>query len=176
MSSPVVVMVLALALVLLAAVVAMVYVKGRVTRWAAADNEVVPGAGVAVPQNWFGSHDPEPRLHRRLRDSMRSILSVAEGDPLLAGPMVTAREQAIDLDRRLVACAALPEPGRSQARAKLEAAVAQVEDLAQGIIGAAASIDTPAGAGELDRLADQLALLDALRFESQWPDPTLDQE
>jgi hypothetical protein len=153
---------------------AALYAARHIGRRAAADNEVVPGSGVEVPDHWFGSHDPEPRLHRRLRDAMRSVTSVADGEPLLAGPMVTAREHAIDLDRRLVACALLPGPTRGRTREALEQAVASFEELAGSIVASATSsptIDEPTASGELDRLAAQLALLDGLRYEAEPGDP-----
>lgn len=94
----------------------------------AAANEVVPGVPTAAPASWAGSHDPEARLHRRLRDAVAGLRA---GPAALDGAAVELRveleQQALALDEGLVAIAASPPAHRQEPLARVTGAVEQLE-------------------------------------------------
>lgn len=81
-----------------------------------------------APLSWSGSHVPEARLHRRIRQALRAfeqpagVLSAAQLDA-----QVTLTVAAQELDDRLVAIAALPETEKAPAVASATADVADLE-------------------------------------------------
>src|ERR1700722_14028075 len=72
------------------------------------DNQLIPGRPTHAPRSWAVSHDPEARLHRRLRDAMAALRAA---DSLDAGSALLLRadleQTALDLDNHLVAVAQL---------------------------------------------------------------------
>lgn len=97
-------------------------------------NEIVPGVPTKAPKAWAGAHSPEARLHRRLRDAVAALQSNASlDDPALMTVRSSIEEQALAVDERLIAAAALPKSHRDQP-------LRQVERAVQAIEGAVASV------------------------------------
>jgi hypothetical protein len=118
--------------------------------------------GVAVPASWARSHDPEARLHRRIRQ-VATALAALPADGVAADVRDKVERAAGALDERLVAVAALPE------RVKAEP-LAHVTREVEGLEEAVADVTTRTAAGgdiqpALQALAERLALLDAARAE-----------
>jgi hypothetical protein len=108
-------------------------------------NAVVPGVVSLAPPGWALAHDPEARLHRRLRDAvaaMRADPRVRTAD-LHELRMITERE-ALALDERLVAVANLPAPSREDPLKRLAAGVETLESAVAEIVSW-----SPATGGEL---------------------------
>lgn len=121
------VVVLLLLVVASAAVAATVVVRTNKRKFAEA-NEVVPGTPTRAPAEWAGAHTPEARLHRRLRDAVAAVRANPVMDDAFAiDARVSLEQQALAVDERLVAVAALPEPVRGQPLASVSAAVEAVE-------------------------------------------------
>lgn len=98
-------------------------------------NEVVPGVDTGAPKEWAGAHSPEARLHRRLRDSMTALRdNAALDDPSLSSVRTGLEEQAVAVDRRLVAVAALPRAHRDEPLAQVAQAVEAVEAAVAGFV------------------------------------------
>ncbi len=154
----------------------MLTLRRQRERFASA-NEVVPGVPTTAPAAWAGSHDPEARLHRRLRDAMTALRSApAALDGAGLDLRVELEQQALALDEGLVAIAAAPAAHREAPLARATGAVEQLE-------AAVAEVAT-AGVGETaDRLeqarADvrrQRVTLEEIRAELDGPStlPRLD--
>ncbi|WP_067894827.1 hypothetical protein [Nocardia vaccinii] len=116
-------------LVLVGGVVAIVLVIARHQKQSIAyDNRIVPGIPSHAPASWAGSHDPEARLHRRLRDAIRALHGVNAYD---TGSSVNLRagleQSAMAVDNHLIAIATLPQSHRDQALPDATAAVEAVE-------------------------------------------------
>jgi len=91
-------------------------------------NQVVPGRKSPAPASWAGAHSREAKLHRRLGDAVRG----AHANPRFVELGLAAQMRAIDaeamaIDERLVAAAALPVSHRNAAIDALEANVVQLE-------------------------------------------------
>ncbi|CAN5764691.1 hypothetical protein BH24ACT4_BH24ACT4_24460 [soil metagenome] len=109
----------------------------------AASNVVVPGMPTSAPVAWAGSHDPEARLHRRLRDAMTALRSApAAMDGAGLDLRVELEQQALALDDALVAVAAALVAHRSQPLERITGAVEQLEQAVADV--AAASADAAA--------------------------------
>ncbi len=119
-----------LLVLVLAAVVAFgVALAVRSRKEFAEQNEVVPGVRSPAPAAWAGAHTPEAKLHRRLRvavDAARANPRLVELG--LAERVRQIEAEALAIDERLVAAAALPERVRADAVAEFEAPVAALED------------------------------------------------
>ncbi|MEM8619003.1 MAG: hypothetical protein AAGF73_04725 [Actinomycetota bacterium] len=92
-------------------------------------NEIVPGIPSAAPDSWAGSHSPEAKLHRRLRDAVAALRAnphVAKQG--LADTTAALEREALAIDERLIAAAALPERTRADAVAAFEPLVTGLED------------------------------------------------
>ncbi|APA99226.1 hypothetical protein [Nocardia seriolae] len=149
-------------LILLAAVAGgLMLLSARQKRVTADANQVVPGTPTRAPASWAGSHDPEPRLHRRLRDAMtalRTANSLDDGTTIVL--RAELEQAALAWDDRLVAIAALPAAARDDQRATatkgvetIESAVAQyvsaatqrtAADVTAGLTAARAQLDLEA--------------------------------
>lgn len=92
-------------------------------------NEVVPGVKSAAPASWAGAHSREARLHRRLGDAVKGASANPRFVELGLAPQMKAIEaEAVAIDERLVAAAALPAAHRDAAIDPLEANVVELED------------------------------------------------
>lgn len=92
-------------------------------------HQIVPGVASAAPASWGGSHSREATLHRRLGDAVRA----ARANPGFAEHGLTAHVAAIEtealaIDERLVAAAALTDRHRDEALDRLESHVVELED------------------------------------------------
>ena len=93
-------------------------------------NQVVPGVTSPAPASWAGAHTREAKLHRRLGDAVKG----AHANPRFVELGLAAQMRAIDaeamaIDERLVAAAALPASHRDAAIDALEANVIQLESV-----------------------------------------------
>jgi hypothetical protein len=124
-----------LALVVVAAVVAATVVVRTGKRGYAKANQVVPGTATAAPPEWAGAHTPEARLHRRLRDAVEALrANPGLEDGWMLEARVSLEQQALAVDERLVAVAALPERVRGEPLASVGAAVDAVETAAASLV------------------------------------------
>lgn len=116
-------------LVLVGGVIAILMVLARHQKQTIAyDNEVVPGVPSNAPPSWAGSHDPEARLHRRLRDAVRALRNVNAYDTASSVNLRAGLEQsALAVDNHLVAISALPQSHRDQALVAVTDSVAAIE-------------------------------------------------
>ncbi|MFI1917674.1 hypothetical protein [Nocardia sp. NPDC020380] len=122
-------LVLLLLIVIAAVVAAVMVVSSKQKQSVSAANEVVPGTPTRAPASWAGSHDPEPRLHRRLRDAMTTLRTANALDDGTTIVLRAELEQAaLAWDDRLVAIAALPAPHRERQREAAAQAVQSIED------------------------------------------------
>jgi len=100
----------------------------RAKREFASQNEVVPGRTSPAPASWAGAHSREARLHRRLGDAVRGAHANPRAVELgLAKQMRAIDTEAMAIDERLVAAAALPITHRDAAIDQLEADVVALE-------------------------------------------------
>lgn len=159
------VLVVAAVVVVLAVVGALVVVRTARRRYAAA-NEVVPGVATRAPAAWAGAHSVEARLHRRLRDAVAAVQAAGHDDFTVVEARAALEQQALHIDDRLVAVAALPERVRGEPLARVSAAVDAVEEAAAAIAGATPALD---GRSSLDeavaQVAERVALLAEARAE-----------
>ncbi|RMI32257.1 hypothetical protein [Nocardia stercoris] len=143
-------------LVLAGGVVAVVFAIARGQKQQlTSDNQVVAGTPSRAPLSWAGSHDPEPRLHRRLRDAMKALHAVNAYDTAASlGLRVALEQQALALDDNLVAISALPQPHRER---QLPEATRAVEAIEAGVAQYATAATKPDAAA----LDADLALVQA---------------
>ena len=142
-------MIITLLLVLVvAAVVAFVIAASvRARRDFHEQNQVVPGITSKAPASWAGAHSPEARLHRRLRDAVIAAHTAADTLDVPIGTAITRLDsEAVIIDDRLVAAAALPKPHREPAIERIESAVTTLEVTVATIVERASE---PHGSPEL---------------------------
>lgn len=102
-------------------------------------NQIIPGQPTNAPASWAGSHDPEARLHRRIRDA----LTLLRSDPKLDydGARIDARVRlemaATELDNRLISASKTPGRLREGIVAQADTAVTELENLAATLSGGA---------------------------------------
>ena len=138
--------VVVLLLVVVSAVVAASVVVRTQKRNFAEANVVVPGTDTKAPAEWAGAHTPEARLHRRLRDAVAAVrANPAMEDAFMMDARVSLEQQALAVDERLIAVAALPEGVRAEPMASVSAAVDAVE------AAVAALASGPEGRSSLDQ-------------------------
>lgn len=122
-------------------------------------NVVVPGVLSPAPASWALCHDPEARLHRRLRDAVAAL----RADPRVHGAdlyelrLVTER-QALTLDERLVAVAALPQLTRQDPLKRLTVAVEALEQAVGDVVSWSPSTGPELAAAVADA-TERLALI-----------------
>jgi len=130
------IVVLLVLFVLAAAVAATAVVRSQKRSYARA-NEVVAGRATRAPAEWAGAHTPEALMHRRLRDAVEALrANPALEDAFLLDARVSLEEQAVAVDERLIATAALPEGVRAEPLAKLSGAVDAVEAAVAALVTA----------------------------------------
>ena len=136
MTTAIVVVVL---LACVAAAVGVFLMTRRIRDSAVRSNEIIPGQPTNAPAAWAGSHDPEARLHRRIRDA----LALLRADPKLEydGKRIDTRVRielaATDLDNWLIAVAKTPPRLRETALAHADSAVTELENVAAALSGGA---------------------------------------
>jgi hypothetical protein len=92
----------------------------------ARQGQVVPGVSSKAPASWAGSHAPEALLHRRLRDAVTAVRANRAVDSVSTA-RATFEQEALALDEKLIAVAALPRSVREEPMAKVTAAVEALE-------------------------------------------------
>ncbi len=112
-----------------AAVIGVVVLAQRNQASFERSNQLLPGITTSAPASWAGSHEPEARLHRRLRDTMAALRAnqAFDDDGRLLDLRVDLEQNAIALDEQLVATAALPVHLRGTSLEKLAGAVETIE-------------------------------------------------
>ncbi len=155
MSTVVVVLVLFLAS---AVVAATVVVRAQRKKFAEA-NVVVPGTSTKAPAEWAGAHTPEARLHRRLRDAVAAVrANPAMEDAYRMDARVSLEQQALAVDERLIAVAALPDRVRAEPLAAVSAAVDAVEAAVAALV---AGPDSQSGLDQaMAEVAEQVSRLE----------------
>lgn len=94
----------------------------------AEQNQIVPGRSSPAPASWAGAHSREAKLHRRLGDAVQAARKNPRFVELgLAAQMNTLEAEAMAIDERLVAAAALPAAHKEAAIDALEAHVVELE-------------------------------------------------
>lgn len=128
-------------------------------------NEVVPGVPTNAPKAWAGAHSPEARLHRRLRDAMTALRANRSLDePAMVDVREAIQGEALAIDDRLVAAAALPKAVRDDPLRQVAQAVEAVEQAVAELVthrGPGASDTVQA----LDAVRTRLALVESARAE-----------
>jgi len=128
-------------------------------------NEVIPGHPTQAPKAWAGAHSPEAKLHRRLRDAMTALrANRALDEPALVPVREALEREALAVDDRLVAVAALPKGVRAAPLAQVATAVEAIEQAVADVVG----LRGPgAGATEaaLAEVRTRLALVEEARAE-----------
>ncbi|MCV7010134.1 hypothetical protein [Mycobacterium gordonae] len=124
----VVAVILILTLIVAAAVAVVAVVNRRQQRALTDANQLLPGRPTRAPRSWAVSHDPEARLHRRLRDAMKALYAVNAVD---TGTTIVLRadleQTALDLDDHLVAVAQLAPNHRGELLATITTTVESIE-------------------------------------------------
>lgn len=118
-----------LAFVLVAAIGGAIVIAVRNKAAYARSNELIPGVPTNAPASWAGSHDPEARLHRRLRDALAALRAnqAFDDDGDMLDLRVELEHQAQTLDQQLISTAALPKNLRAEPLQRLTAAVVSIE-------------------------------------------------
>jgi hypothetical protein len=143
----------------IAAAAAIALGAARVRRSAVHANEVVPGTPTRAPIGWAGAHTPEALLHRRLRTVVDAAR--AQGEPGSDAVREAVERGALEIDERLIAAAALPEPQRADAIASITPSVAALENAVSG--GKAVGRAGPGAPAELEgAMQDVQNRLDAI--------------
>jgi hypothetical protein len=104
--------------------------------------QLIPGVPSPAPTSWAGSHDPEARLHRRLRDALAALRAnqVFDQSGALLDLRVELEQQALAVDEQLVATAALPLSLRGESLDRLTEAVNSIEQAVAELAGQSASV------------------------------------
>jgi hypothetical protein len=153
-----VLVVVVLTLVVLAGLtVAVIATVGRSQQRALKrNNQLVAGRSTRAPQSWAVSHDPEARLHRRLRDALAALHAANSID---TGSTVMLRadleQTALDVDDHLVAVAQLGPAHKEELLASITTTVECIE-AAVARYAAAAAPDTAALEADLATVQRQL--------------------
>lgn len=105
------------------------------------ESRLAPGLSTSAPASWGGSHDPEARLHRRLRDALAALAANQAFDDSghLLDLRVELEQQAVALDEQLVATAALPLAVRREPLEIIAGAVLTIEQAVAELAGASAT-------------------------------------
>ena len=91
-------------------------------------NQVVPGRPSPAPASWAGAHSREAKLHRRLGDAVKGARQNPRFVELGLAPQMAAIEaEALAIDERLVAAAALPAAHKDGAIDSLEVHIVDLE-------------------------------------------------
>ena len=141
----------------IAAAAAIALGAARVRRSAEQANEVVPGTPTRAPTGWAGAHTPEAVLHRRLRSVVEAAR--AQGGSGSEAVRQAVERGALEIDERLIAAAALPEPHRADAIAAIAPSVAALENAVSGAghPGAAAPAELEAAMQDVQNRLDAIA-------------------
>ncbi|MEV5650748.1 hypothetical protein AB0L57_21070 [Nocardia sp. NPDC052254] len=124
-------------------------------------NQVVPGVPTRAPQSWALSHDPEARLHRRLRDAIAALHAVTAYDTAVTVTLRANLEQAaLAMDDHLIAISGLRGEYREPRLAKAEEGVVAIEAAVAEYAGATTQPDPAALDAGLAGVQDRLRMAD----------------
>lgn len=137
-------------------------------------SRLAPGLSTGAPAAWAGSHDPEAKLHRRLRDAVVALTAnqAFDFDGNLIDLRVEMEHQAMALDEQLVATAALPVSVRREPLSRIAEAVGVFE------LAVADLADTSAAeaASRLSRVLDDVRTRTGLVAQARAALDALDQQ
>ncbi len=128
-------------------------------------NQVVPGIESKAPANWSGAHELEAVLHRRIRDAVAGLNTIAGDDPSMASTIASVERDALNLDNQLVAAALLAPRFKHKALEELADAVAQLEEITATAVGRSARSSSRSVKDQLDDLAIRLESMQLARAE-----------
>lgn len=128
-------------------------------------NQVVPGVSSDAPASWSGSHEPEAVLHRRIRDAVAGLHSIAGNDTSMKSTIESVDKDALDLDRQLIATSLLAPRFKPEALAELAEAVDQLEEITAQAVGRSARSSERSIGEQLDNLSDRLESMRMARAE-----------
>ena len=98
-------------------------------------NEIIPGVPTDAPKEWAGAHSVEARLHRRLRDAMTALrANRALDEPAMVQVREALEREALAIDVRLIAAAALPPRVRDEPLRQVAGAVESVEAVVADVV------------------------------------------
>ncbi|QLL06170.1 hypothetical protein [Mycobacterium vicinigordonae] len=121
------------------------------------DNQLIPGRPTAAPRAWARSHDPEARLHRRLRDAMTALHAANAFD---TGSTVVLRadleQTALTVDNQLITVAQLTPAQRDELLQSITRTVETIEAAVGRYATAATKPDTAALEADLAAVQNQL--------------------
>jgi hypothetical protein len=138
------------------------------SRQFAAQNEIIPGVASGAPPEWAGAHSLEATLHRRLGEAVRGLQAQAGSpgeDMGLLELRVEIEQQALAVDQRLIATAALPVKARAEALSQVQQAVEAVEVAAGQVASEIASTGIGGDSRSLAELAERVRLVTDARAE-----------
>lgn len=136
--------------------------------------EIVPGVPSGAPESWAGAHTPEARLHRRIGDAVRSL----RAQPTLSAPTfvdqrAALEQEALRIDARLIAVAALTGPRREQGIADVAALVERFEgaiaDLVTASLDDQSSLEAVISESEIRLRALEAARAEIEQLDEQPP-------
>ena len=130
-----------------------------------ASNQLVPGVPTRAPASWAGSHRPEAKLHRRLRDALAALRANQrfDDDGSLLDLRVDIEQQAVAIDERLLAVAALPDSVRQAPLMRLHGEVTLVEQAVADLVTKASVAGRAELEATLERMRERIALVDEAR-------------
>jgi hypothetical protein len=143
----------------------------RMRRQYVRSNDVVPGVATGAPAAWAGAHSPEARLHRRLRDAVAAVRAAPPGDGVgVLDARTIFEQQALGVDQRLVAVAALPDGVRAGHVGEVASAVEAIESAAAALVAATGEgLDAAALQRVVAEVVERTALLAKARAELDLP-------
>jgi hypothetical protein len=142
-----------------------------VERRAKQNMELVPGTPSRVPDNWFGSHDPEPKLYRRLLESVRGVQAMGSDQSGSSETIASMQRQARQIEGQLIGVTHIAARLRPPILEQLEQTVIQIEQIAAAIIGREAGWERFEIGQALDALTERLQLIDKARAELDQTEP-----
>ncbi len=141
------------------------YVALRNARDFSDANQVLPGVDTGAPRQWAGAHSAEARLHRRIRDAMTALRANASLDgPDLIGVREALEREAVAVDQRLVAVAALARRHKDAQLPTVAEAVERIEGAVADVVAMRGPASSEVEAG-LSRVRTRLALVEQARRE-----------
>jgi hypothetical protein len=159
-----VLVILTLALIVGLTVTVVALVGHYQQRAIARANQLIPGRSTHAPRSWAVSHDPEARLHRRLRDAMTALHAANSLD---AGSALLLRadleQTALDLDDHLVAVAQLAPVHKDELLRTITTTVECIEAAVARYAAATTMPDTTALEADLAAVQRQLDITTELQ-------------
>jgi hypothetical protein len=133
--------------------------------------ELVPGTPSRIPDNWFGSHDPEAKLYRRLLESVRGVQALGSDISGNSETIASVQRQALQIEGQLIGVTHIAARLRAPVLEQLERTVTQIEQIATDIIGHEAGWERLEIGQALDDLSERLQLIDQARAELDQTEP-----